>query len=284
MLRPTLSLAVCLGAAVACARRGAAPPADSGAAPRAEAIAGAPDRAAPEHPPPARGSEPESVAPPAVPTSLPVPGSDPAVVSLPASRSGEALPLFVAAHGAGDDPASMCAVFRALLENRGLLLCLAGPRVAVHSEGRYFPDHHALERLLVASVDALVEAAPRAVDRTAAVYAGYSQGATMGALMIAAHGDAFPRLLLVEGGFDAWTPSHASEFRKRGGRRVLFACGRSYCRTRAESAARVLERAGVEARVVSDLRGGHTYRGAVAEAVAPALDWLLAGDPRWQRR
>ena len=39
----------------------------------------------------------------------------------------------------------------------------------------------------------------------------------------------FPRLVLVEGGHDAWTRDAAKRFRAAGGDRVLFACGQPSC-------------------------------------------------------
>jgi predicted esterase len=186
------------------------------------------------------------------------------------------------AHGAGDTPDALCGTFRDLVGDRGVILCPAGPRIAWNAEGRYFPDHFALERIVLASLEALAAAYPGAVDRASVVYGGYSQGATMGALMLPSHGAELPRLLLVEGGFDEWTVARAAAFHEGGGRRVLFACGREQCRAHAEHAATWLRSGGVEARVVARVGSGHTYGGAVAEAVRSAFTWLVEGDSRWE--
>lgn len=209
------------------------------------------------------------------PTFLDVPGYDPAVLSFP---SGEAPPdlLAVVAHGAGDSPEEQCRAWRETLGDRGVILCVAGPRVAVHSEGRYFPDHFALERIVLASLEAFGRSFPD-IAKGPVLYAGYSQGATMGALMIVSHGSAFPRLALVEGGFDGWTLARSQRFESSGGKRVLFVCGTRHCKGRAESSAQTLRHAGVDTRVVSDLSAGHTYGGAVATALENSLDWLLRG-------
>jgi len=211
--------------------------------------------------------------------TLDVPGFDRALVFLPA-RSASPPPLVVVAHGAGVVPDDICRTARALFHERAALLCLVGPRVAAREEGRYFPDHFALEKLFLASLDALGRAHVD-IDRARSVYLGYSQGATMGALMLPEHGDLCPRLLLVEGGFADWTLARAERFRQRGGERVLFACGTRHCRDLANRAAETLRRAGVDAKIISDLSAGHTYEGALRERVSAELSDFLSGDARF---
>jgi len=208
---------------------------------------------------------------------LEVPGFEPAVVSRPSHPGAGAL-VVVAAHGAGDSPDGQCEAWREVLGDRGIILCPAGPREAVGSEGRYFPDHFALEKIVFASIDAFRRSFPEATKDAQVVYAGYSQGATMGALMIVSHGDTCPRLALVEGGFDGWTLARARQFEHSGGKRVLFVCGTGHCRKHAEASAATLRRAGVAARAVSDLSGSHTYGGAVARALKDSVDWLLSNE------
>jgi pimeloyl-ACP methyl ester carboxylesterase len=152
------------------------------------------------------------------------------------------------------------------------------------AEGRYFPDHYALEKIVLATFAALVAKYPERVDTARVIYAGYSQGGTMGALAIAPHADVFSRLVLVEGGFDAWTLDRATHFHDLGGERVLMLCGRERCRSAAEQSAAVLRRAGVEARVESRVGAGHTYAGAVGEALVASFGWVTDHDPRWEAR
>jgi predicted esterase len=212
--------------------------------------------------------------------TLPVPGLESAFVSFPRTTRFPS-PVLVAAHGAGDTPEALCETFRRLLGDRGVVLCPSGPRMFAHSEGRYFPNHPALERIVLASLDALVATYPRETDGKDVAYAGYSQGATMGALMIVAHGDRFPRLLLIEGGGKDWTLARARQFRAAGGGKVLFVCGTTSCRTHAKGSASLLDAAGVATSVVSDVRAGHTYEGPVLDLLAKSIDEFLSDDPRW---
>jgi predicted esterase len=231
---------------------------------------------------PAAPASPASPASPRGTVSLAVPGFDPAVVSFPPSARPPQ-PVIVVAHGAKDLPDAQCRQWRAIVGDRTVLVCLSGPRADVKTEPRYFPDHRVLEQILVATLAALRTAYPSAVDPHDAIYAGYSQGATMGALMIGAHAADFPRLALVEGGFEEWTVPGAAAFKSGGGCRVLFACGTRRCQEHATTSAKVLRSAGVEARVVADPSEGHAYGPAMAKLVQGAFDWLVADDPRFSR-
>lgn len=212
--------------------------------------------------------------------ALDVPGFDAAIVSFPSGDASHE-PVLVAAHGAGDNPVWQCETWREILGDRAIILCLSGPREMPRSDARYFPDHFALEKIAFASVEALRRALPEPSRARRVVYTGYSQGATMGALMIVTHGDTCPRLVLVEGGFDGWTLGRAEKFKRSGGERVLFACGTGHCRKRAEASAQTLVKAGVDARVVADLSGGHNYGGPIASAVKEAFAWLVESDADW---
>jgi predicted esterase len=216
---------------------------------------------------------------------LAVPGFLPAVVWMPPSRE-RVYPLLVATHGAGGVPEADCEEWKYWVGTRAFILCPRGKGiVASGAWGYYYPDHHALDREVVAAVDAL-RAAPTGarVDTDRAVYTGFSQGATMGALMMRAQGARFPRLVLVEGGFAEWTVGIARKYRAAGGERVLLVCGTNGCATRARRSAEWLTRAGLEAIAEHAQGAGHTTGGPVADAIGRRLDWVLEGDARWSVR
>lgn len=213
--------------------------------------------------------------------ALSVPGFLPAVVWTPAARN-ERYPLVVAAHGAGGIPEWDCEEWAKRVGTRAFVLCLRGKGiVASGDQGFYYPNHHDLDREATAAVDALRAEAGTRVDIERVVYTGYSQGATMGALMVRSHAALFPRLVLVEGGFAEWTLAIAHRFRADGGERVLFVCGTKGCNTKARRSATLLTEAGVETALEYAAGAGHTPAGAVAERVDARLSWLLSGDARW---
>jgi predicted esterase len=213
---------------------------------------------------------------------LAVPGFEPAVLALPEVAVG-AQPVLVAAHGAGGEAHWHCELWRKLTGNRGYILCPQGVRIYADRSlpsGYYFPDHHHLEREVMAAVKALWAHCPRAA-RSGLVYAGYSQGATMGALMLVDHADVFSRLVLIEGGTSEWNIPRAAKFRRGGGQRVLFACGVAHCERGARRSARWLEQADVATRVEYARGAGHTPGGVVAVRLAESFAWLVQGDERW---
>jgi hypothetical protein len=91
----------------------------------------------------------------------------------------------------------------------------------------------------------------------------------------------FPRVVLVEGGHDKWSPGAAAAYAKGGGQRVLFACGQPGCVAAAKPRAAHLEKANVLTKVVYGKDVGHTYDGAVLDEVRAALPWVVEGDARF---
>ncbi|MGC4087641.1 MAG: hypothetical protein QM756_07050 [Polyangiaceae bacterium] len=184
--------------------------------------------------------------------------------------------LLIGTHGAGGAPEWECDYWRRLSQGRLLLACLRGTPMG-HG-AFYYRDHHALEREFQAANAALER---RFGERIApiGVYAGFSQGATMGALMVVEHASRFRRLALVEGGYESWSPASARRFAKAGGERVLLVCGTRWCADKAETSARWLRSAGAQARTEYAAGAGHTPTGAVMAKVEQALPWLLEGLP-----
>lgn len=213
---------------------------------------------------------------------LEVPGFRAAIVATPRDGS-RPRPALVAVHGAGDGPQWQCAFWRELLEAKAFVLCPTGvPLGKSPREGYFFRNHYELEEEVLAAVEALRSTLGDRLEPGPLVYAGYSQGATMGALMLVAHGDVFPRLILIEGGYSEWNVSIAKTFAQGGGRRILFACGIRSCRTKADRSAEWAAQAGLASRVEYAEGAGHTYGGRVADKVHAALDWVFEGDRRWQ--
>jgi predicted esterase len=224
----------------------------------------------------ARASEPPQT------VELDVPRFRPAVLVVPPGSGPH--PVFVAAHGAGGRGEWQCEWYTPILGDRAFILCPRGRAMTNAPDadtGYYYEDHYKLDREVMAALDALRARYAPAADTTRVTYAGYSQGAIMGALFAQKRGDVFSRLVLIEGGYEEWNVPSARRFQQAGGERVLFACGNAYCASKAERSVQWLERAGVPARLEHAPGGGHTYAGAVGERVIAALPWLFEGDERW---
>jgi len=216
---------------------------------------------------------PEPV-PPAEARLLPVPGFGDAV--LVSTLGGPALPLLLAAHGAGDGPEWQCEHWGKVFATRFVVLCPRGLSLGKGDSGYYFKDHFALEREVLAVVAAARSALGDALLAEGGTYIAYSQGATMGALMLVEHGASFPHLVLIEGGSGEWTLGRAKRFHATGGKSVAIVCGTSACAKRAKKSASVLEKAGLRARAEFVEGGGHAYWGSVGERAASLFDdWLF---------
>jgi predicted esterase len=214
---------------------------------------------------------------------LPVPGFGAAVVSIPRGAAGPR-PVLVATHGAGDRPEWQCEVWRGMIGDGGFVLCPRG-RALGDWPGYYYPNHFFLSDELTASLAALKERFAGRVDLDAPLFAGYSQGATMGSLVLPKHAAGFRRAVLIEGGyghFGEWTLQSARRFHAAGGDRVILACGQGGCAQTAKRTKAVLEKAGIQTRLVYVQGSGHTYGGPMANALRDVFRWLVEEDPRWK--
>ena len=251
----------------------------------ASAVAPVPPRTPsppPRLPEPARAEADQNAEASALGATLPleVPDFSPSLVRLP-DLPGKA-PVLVVTHGAGGTPDAHCELWARISRGRALLLCIRGrARSQAPADGDYYPDHLTLERETFAALNALRSRFRARIAEGPVYYVGFSQGATMGALMLLEHASEVPRLALVEGGFAEWNAPRAKEFRARGGQRVLFVCGTKQCAKAARSAAAWFNHAGVAAHLEYVRGAGHSHGGAVETQIAALYPWFVEGDPRF---
>ena len=84
------------------------------------------------------------------------------------------------------------------------------------------------------------------------------------------------------GEFAEWGLGPARLFKKNGGERVLFACGRAHCELAAKGSANALEAASLLSQIIYVQGAGHTYGDGMEQPLRTAFAWLVEGDPRWQ--
>jgi predicted esterase len=208
---------------------------------------------------------------------LTVPDHLPAIAAVPAA--GADLPLVISAHGAGGNPELQCQHWQRTVAGRALVLCPRGRRISLRpgEDGMYYyPDHFALEREVMAMVAAARREFGARLSPGAGIYTGFSQGATMGALMIVEHAAEFPYLLLIEGATAEFSPQRARRFAARGGKSIAFVCGGKHCAAGAEQMTQVLRRAGLDARAEYVPHGGHTDDGPVGERASAIFEAMLS--------
>jgi hypothetical protein len=215
-------------------------------------------------------------------TELAIEGFLPSLLSWPRTPHWPQ-PVMLVAHGARERAEPHCEFWRRLLGDRGILVCLRGRPLGEGGaeDGFFFPSHLSLEREALAALDTLADLFPEQADTTAAVYAGFSQGAQMGLLMAVAHGDRLPRLLLIEGGAGDFSQARVRRFQRSGGQRVALVCGRPSCHRNAERSVARLAAAGIPSTSYYAPGAGHTYRGAVGNQLGEVFATLTRDDPRW---
>jgi predicted esterase len=219
--------------------------------------------------------------------ALPVPRHRAAVVSVPRGATSKR-PVLVVAHGAGDRPEWQCQLWRGIVGDRAFILCPRGfptdPYVPPEHTGYFFTTHHALAREIALGLAALRERFPEYADLEAPAFAGFSQGAIMGAMLLPSHPARFARAALIEGGyglFEEWNIPVSERWRTRGGQRALLACGRDRCVEQARESAGHMRKGGIDVRVIHAVGAGHSYGGAMEREVRAAFPWVIEGDERW---
>ncbi len=219
--------------------------------------------------------------------TIDVPGFLPAYVVVPAPRK-KPYPLIVVTHGAGGRPEPHCERYDEIVRRRAFILCTRGrptDRQLPEEERGYFYDgHHELGKEVLAALDAAAARYGERLDAKGAMFAGYSQGASMGLLFLHGkreHAARFSRALLVEGGSADWNVALSARMREVGLDRVAIVCGQQSCKDSAKQSMVWTKRAGLDVRLLVAPGAGHTYGGAVAPKVEEAFGWLVAGDPRY---
>jgi hypothetical protein len=228
------------------------------------------------------GPRPLAADPPFV--DFPVPGYPDAVVGLPEGATSSR-PVVVVIHGLGGRPDPNCKAWRAIVRGWGFVLCPRGeydPERSTPGDRRYtHPGGRRLRAHIDAALGALAERYAGYADVRAPVLTGFSLGAYEIAMLGQRGLPPFPRLAVLEGGFDGWAAPTIEAFAAEGGSRVLFGCGSSWCSIPSSAAAaRIGQRPGLEARVAS-APVGHANTPPLQEAIRSQLPWFLAGDERW---
>jgi predicted esterase len=160
----------------------------------------------------------------------------------------------------------------------------SGAPAKVRQVGFLPVDLPSLDREVTAALAALKTKYGAHVSDKEIVYAGFSRGAFLGASLAAKYPQRFTRVVLIEGGQSAWQATSASTFAKGGGKRILFACGRSVCVEESNAATGILKGQKVDTRVVaSSTSVGHTYKKQVKEDIRRSFDWVTEGDDQWKQ-
>lgn len=220
--------------------------------------------------------------------TLQVPEYGPSIVLVPRQLSSPKA-LVIAAHGAGGRPELQCERWRPVIRQRAFVLCIRGYALGLSDSSHppqqfFYPNHNSLGKELDKALSALILVFGKKLDMRDPVFIGFSQGAVMGAMILPGHSAHIARAVLNEGGggeYSEWSIPVAQRFYERGGRRVLFACGRPSCNDYAQTTARYLQKAGLLTRVIHVKGAGHDESAILNKGLASAFEWLVEDDPRF---
>jgi len=214
---------------------------------------------------------------------LPVAGHGAAVLSVPRGATSPR-PSVVVLHGDSDDPERHCALWRRIAGHSAFVLCPRGsPREDASSRAPRFSfvSAAAVEQELRAALAALKARHQDHVAAGPVVLVGYSQGAAFALSIGLLEPSFFNRLVLVEGGYEQFTPSVAARYADRGGRRVLFACARPACREKTVGSVHLAQRSGMQSRRVFVPDAGHAHEGPLTDLLLREGPWVLSDDERF---
>jgi predicted esterase len=191
-------------------------------------------------------------------------------------------------HGAGGRPEPHCEFYASFVKDRAFILCTRGRAMERHlpepERGYFYDGHHELGKEVLAAIDAAEARWGIRLDHERAIFAGYSQGASMGLLFLHGkreHAARFGRAIFVEGGSADWNVALSRQMNEAGLTRVAIVCGQTSCKKTADQSVRYMAQGGLERSLRYAPGAGHTYGGPVATHVETAFAWLVEGDPRF---
>lgn len=208
------------------------------------------------------------------PSAMPI-----AFILAPIGATGpRTLHLVIPLHGSAEE---QCRSWQRALGSEFFVLCPllpSNPGSVPGSEANY-PDIASLEARIRESLHAAKARFGRHLDTGPISLSGEGLAADRAVLLARTEPSFFPRVLLLDGGFDAWSPVQIQVFSERGGQRVHFICkGIGPCSLRAEHRALLSRRFGLEAKV-SQLEPGRTL--GEPRLLAEYFTWLIEGDLRF---
>jgi predicted esterase len=204
---------------------------------------------------------------------LPTPAGS-AVVTPPLGATAPSR-VVVAVHGAGDRPEWACGGWRLASQSTAFVVCPQGRALSANTFA--WASSAELGRQSDAALDALRARYVGYVDDQPAIYAGFSQGATLAEPYLLSHAARFPIAILAEGGYRTLASARfARAFRQGGGERVVIVCGTPACFSQARGAKPRLEQAGIEVLIVGDERAGHNLNERMQRALQNAWPQIAA--------
>lgn len=206
---------------------------------------------------------------------LPLQGFENAVIAAPIGATSPR-PVLVGVHGSRDRAEWACGEFLGVTKGYPFILCPQGILVRAGPEPVYgFTTTADLKREIDAGLEALRARFGHYVAEGPMIYGGFSRGAYLGVPIVADDPARFPVAVFGEGGQSTWTDDRAARFARGGGKRVLFVCSTAACEGATPPALKILERAGVETKMITAGHIGHIVDDRVVTLIRGSWPWLV---------
>jgi predicted esterase len=186
-------------------------------------------------------------------------------------------PLVIGVHGSSDRPDWSCAEWRNVVDAYAFVVC---PHGSPFGAAFAWSTVEQLDKRVIAAISAVRARYGAYVDSGPAIYAGFSQGATLAPYVVRRHADVFPMIALDEGGY-AQASDFGATFARGGGKRALLSCSTFGCESDFATSQRTLARNGVDVRVSKLGAFGHTMNERATSALREQWKWLVRDDARW---
>ncbi len=176
-----------------------------------------------------------------------------------------------------------CREWNEVVQARGFLVCLADGAEPQEPSADSLPRaaiKRTEERLRSVMTELKTRFAGR-VARDGLVMVGIGDAASRLVHVIGTDPSFFQYVILVDGGFAAWTAARSGAFAERGGTAALALCGAPDCLPMAVRMVSTLRATGVEARVVAPDPETNGPGSLTPGQVAEAWNWLVNRDSRW---
>jgi hypothetical protein len=195
--------------------------------------------------------------------SLAVPGTDGARVSVP-TGAAEPRGITIVLHADGERGEEHCKIWRRISAAHEFVLC---PQFAPQVSTAVVSEQ------LRGALRALKERFGSHVGSSPVVLAGFGSGAEHAVQIAREEPSFFARLMLVNGGYSAWSATSAAAFEQRGGQRLVFACSDAVCRDAIEAKLPVLRSVNLAVELL--------YEGELPGALDPRLVKRLSDAYVW---
>lgn len=204
-----------------------------------------------------------------------------AYVALPVGARDKRV-VIVGVHGAGDRPDWSCTEWQAVTAGWAFVVCPIGSRHPTDASAFLWSSAEEIASRADRAVRALRARHGAWVSDGPLIYGGWSQGASLGAQVVASRPGTYDRVVLVEVGHTPLDANAVAAGLVAGGvRRAVVSCSSLNCRQFARNFEGAARRRGLASRVNDVGLRGHWFDEPVFRTLGPTFVWMVEDEQRF---